>query len=155
MENATPIPHDDSLPSSNVQGIQRGHETSDARLRPIVIFAVAMFGGVAIIQLAVWGLMRAFEHGNEKSDPTASPFVDSRTPPTVTPMQPSIGHPNEPYEDMAVLRERWNRELTSYGPVPGRPELVRIPLQEAMNRIVLHGLSTPSSRPTTLPGGLP
>lgn len=154
MENAMSIPHDDGSSSSAAKVDKPGHETSDATLRPIVIFVAVMFAVAVVIQVGVWGLMRIFQQHNEKSDPMASPFVDSRTPPTVTPMQPSLGHPNQPHEDMETLRERWKVELKSYGPVPGHPDQARIPLERAMQIIVEHGLPAPSSRPAGLPGGL-
>jgi hypothetical protein len=150
MENATPIPPDGPEPSQD-ESLRRGHETRDAGLRPIVIFVVALFVSAVVIQLGVWGLMRHDERRNAAADPTPSPFANDRTPPPEPRLQPSFSHNSLPHEDLAILRARWQKELTSYGLVPGEPGRVRIPVDRAMEIMVEKGFSVPTTLPTTNP----
>jgi hypothetical protein len=120
-------------------------------MRPIVTFMVALFVSAIVIQLGVWGLMHYYEHRNAAADPTPSPFANDHTPPPEPRLQPSIAHNTLPYEDLLILRARWDKDLTTYGTVPGEPDRVRIPIARAMNLVIERGLPGATTRPTTNP----
>ena len=146
MENSPPIPPDgETLTESR----RLGYETSDARLRPIVLFAIVLTVVTVLIHLAVWKYFVVARQQNAREDATPSPFVKDRTPPPEPRLQPSIQHPTVPHEDMEQLHKRWNAALTTYGRVEGEPNRVRIPIDRAMAILVERGL--PSTQPSTKP----
>ena len=155
MENATPIPHDGSQPVHAPSPPSPGYETRDASIRAIMIFMVALFVVGGSIHLVVWGLMRGFEHRNAAEDLAPSPFANDHAPVPEPRLQPSIGHQSLPHEDVDALRERWRRELSSYGPVDGEPGRARIPVQRAMDMMIERGLPAAAARPAAQPASPP
>ena len=149
MQSAPPIPPDDGQTPPQDESLRRGHETRDVLLRPIVIFVGVMFVSAALIQLGVTGFMHHDERRNATADSTPSPFANDRTPPPEPRLQPSVSHDTLPREDMAALRDRWQKELTHYALVPGEPDRVRIPVDRAMEIMVEKGLTVATTRPTT------
>ena len=129
MENSTPILPDGDTPA---ESLRRGHELRDARLRPIVIFAVTLVAATLVIQFVVWKYMLAENRGNAREDSAPSPFVADRSPPPEPRLQPSVNHPSQPHEDMEQLKARWEKQLESYGKVDGQPDRVHIPIERAM-----------------------
>jgi hypothetical protein len=152
MESVPPIPPDGREPPQD-ESRRRCHETRDVLLRPIVIFVVVMFVVAALIQLGVSGFMRHDERRNTAADATASPFANDRTPPPEPRLQPSVSHDTLPREDMAALRDRWQKELTHYALVQGEPNRVRIPVDRAMEIMAEKGLPGAATRPATTRSG--
>ena len=70
MENCPPIPPDGrALADSR----RLGHETSDARLRPIVLFVVVLTIVTILIHVAVWKYMHSVQRQNARDDLEPSP----------------------------------------------------------------------------------
>jgi hypothetical protein len=151
MEPATSIPPD---ASSDAESRRRGHETTDARLRPIIVFIVVMILAAGLIQLAVLALMHFLRHHNAAADPTPSPFADQRAAPPEPRLQPSLTHPTQPHEDMATLHARWQQQLTTYGKIPGDTGHARIPITRAMQLMIQTGVKV-DAPPTTKPAPHP
>lgn len=150
METSPPIPPDDAAPADSRPP---GHETSDARLGPIVWFVIVLGVVATLIHGMVWKFMRSAERQNAREDMQPSPFVLDRAPPPEPRLQPSVQHPTEPQEDMEQLRKRWTALLTTYGKVEGAPDRVRIPIDRAMAIAVERGLPgrRPAAQPVTQP----
>jgi hypothetical protein len=162
MASDTHIPPDQPLtarqPPDLAQSLRRGHEVTDATIRPIIVFVVVLFIGGAIIQGAAWALWRLIEHRQAMSDPTPSPFAPTaanpypNAPPEPR-LQPSVTHNSQPSEDMHALHDHWQRLLSSYGKVDGQPDRARIPIERAMQSAIERGLPGATTRPTTRPAG--
>jgi hypothetical protein len=158
MEPVASIPPEGSSVSSDAESRRRGHETTDAHLRPIIAFIVIMIISAAVIQLVVLGLMHWLRHHNAAADPNPSPFADRQSAPPEPRLQPSITHPTQPHEDMATLHARWQQELTTYGMIRGESDRVRIPVARAMQMMAQNGIKvepTPATQPATRPATSP
>ena len=109
------------------------HETRDADIRSLVIFAAALAG---IVLLTVLGMARVFHYlgATQSLGPPASPFADART----LPPQPRLQV--EPRLDLDQLRVLEEAKLHSYGWVDRNAGVVRIPIERAMDLVVEKGL---------------
>jgi hypothetical protein len=127
-----------------------GHEASDASVRAVLIFAVALALLIVINLVGVLALLRYYQDRAEAADPVISPFVDQRQDPPGPRLEPSLGHEKLPQEDLQDLRNEEHAALISYGWVDREKGVARIPIDRAIDQAVNSGL------PTTLPAlGLP
>ena len=151
MESATSIPpeHDPAFAES----VQRGHEVRDARLRPVVLFVVIMFGAIILIQIGLIFLQRHDTAANRKRYDSPDIFANQRPVPPEPNLQPSPAHPEVPMTDMEKLTSRWQQELTTSGDSAAGPGFVRIPVDQAINHAVEHGLPKPPPATTQAKGG--
>jgi hypothetical protein len=110
-----------------------GHETRDADIRSLVIFAAVLAGTVLLV---MWGMMRMFQYfgATQSLGPPASPFVDAR------PLPPQPRLQVEPRIDLNQLRAGEDALLHSYGWVDRNAGVVRIPIERAMDLVVEKGL---------------
>ena len=109
------------------------HETRDADIRSLVIFAAALAG---IVLLTAFGMARVFHYfgATQSLGPPASPFADART----LPPQPRLQV--EPRLDLDQLRAGEEAKLHSYGWVDRDAGVVRLPIERAMDLLVEKGL---------------
>jgi hypothetical protein len=163
MASDTYIPPEQALTAPQpheAESLRRGHEVTDARIRPIVVFVIVLFAGGAVIQGGAWWLWKVIEHRLAAAEPTPSPFgpTPSNPFPSAPPqprLQPSVTHDSQPHEDMRALRSKWHEMLSGYGKVEGQPDRARIPIDRAMQLAVERGLPGRASatRPATRPAG--
>jgi hypothetical protein len=113
-----------------------GHETSDANVRGVFAFALALAVTAAFIHFGVWLLflfLAGFEaHRATPQYPLAAGQAQ-RLPP-----EPRLQ--THPREDLRQLREQEDAALNAYGWVDRNAGVVRIPIGEAMKLIVARGL---------------
>lgn len=102
------------------------HETRDANVRALLIFAAVLAGVVLLTMLGMAGVFRYFGATQSLGSP-ASPFVDVRT----LPPQPRLQV--EPRVDLRELRSREEAKLHSYGWVDRNAGVVHIPIERAMD----------------------
>jgi hypothetical protein len=122
-----------------------GHERSDVEIRPLVVAGAALAAVALVVHVVLIGVMWIFERQEQRTDLPVSPVVEPRAMPTPV-LQPSANHKMTPAEDMAVMRSRDQAILSSYGWVDREQGVVRIPIEEAMQKLVAQGNSAP---PTT------
>jgi len=114
-------------------GHRPGHELSDARARPIVLFGAGLALFVAAVFLAIaWGFdaMKAhFERDAAPPHPMAS---------EPNPVGPRLQAAPEPArrEHEAALRSR----LASYGWIDREAGLVHVPIERALELVAAEGL---------------
>jgi hypothetical protein len=116
-----------------------GHETRDADIRSLLIFAAALAG---IVLMVMFGMARVFHYfgATQSLGPPASPFAEART----LPPQPRLQV--EPRIDLAHLRANEEAKLHSYGWVDPNSGVVRIPIERAMDIIAEKGLPVREER---------
>ena len=113
-----------------------GHETTDADIGGIYLFALGLMVTLVIVYLVVWMLF-AFFTGAEarravRQYPLAAGQQDRMPPPPRLQINPR--------EDLRELRAREDAVLNSYGWVDKNASVARIPIGEAMKLTVQRGL---------------
>ncbi len=109
------------------------HETRDADIRSLVIFAAVLAGTVLLVML---GMARVFHYfgATQSLGPPASPFAEARTLPPQPRLQVS------PRQDLTELRQANDSLLNSYGWVDQKSGVVYIPIDRAMSLLIQRGL---------------
>jgi hypothetical protein len=114
---------------------KEAYEHSDADVRSLVKFAFALFVVlVAVIILMRW--MFFYFAKSQQLGPPASPFENAR----VLPPQPRLQV--KPGLDLQAYCEDQLQQLDTYGWVDPHNEVVRIPVDRAMDLILQRGLPT-------------
>jgi len=119
---------------------RRGHETSDANIRDLIIF------GVGLCCLVIAGLLiskSVFHYfvGHQGLGPPASPFENVRMLPPEPRLQVSAP------QDLEQYKVAQGETLNSYGWVDQNAGIVRIPIDRAMDILVQKGLPVRGATP--------
>jgi len=121
----------------NPQNDKAAHrETSDVNFGGVVGFAVGLVATSVVIFAVVWSFYGYLKREAARPVPPEFPLAASamrRLPP-----EPRLQ--TDPRDDLASLRGREDRILTSYGWVDKSAGVVRIPIDEAMKLTVERGL---------------
>jgi len=119
---------------------EHGHETRDASIRNLLIFAV----GLAVVVIAGLvvsrGVFRYFV-GHQVLGPPASPFENVRTLPPEPRLQ--VAAPRDLNQYKAAQDEILNR----YGWVDRQTGVVRIPIERAMDLLLQRGFPVRTAAP--------
>jgi hypothetical protein len=120
------------------------YEKTDARVAPIVKYAIGLLVFTAVTAAVAFGVMHAFREYGRKSDPATPPMAvrdPSRLPP-----EPRLQiHPTV---DAAELHRQEQELLDGYGWVDGAKGTVRIPIARAMELLVARGVPTRAAAPS-------
>jgi hypothetical protein len=111
-----------------------GHETKDASVRSLIIFAVSMAGTIFLVCVGMVGVFRYFGH-HQTLGPPASPFEQGRP-------LPGPGLPRlqvAPRQDLEQVLQQQNEILNSYAWVDQKSGIVRIPVERAMDLLIQRG----------------
>lgn len=111
------------------------HETTDAKMNPVLWFFVVLVVFTAIIQLVIFWMMILFNADTEANTPPQPPIAKER--PQLRKDLSVIPEPRlqvEEAKDLKTLQDRDDKLLTSYGVSKGtnNRETIRIPIQRAM-----------------------
>jgi hypothetical protein len=126
-------------PGGDRTRLKAGHEASDVSIRPIVWFGIGLAMATALISLAMWGLFRFFEAGQEKRGAPVPPMVAANL--RRTPSGPRLE--SDPLAPRRAVQSREDVALTTYGWVDQKAGVVRIPIERAMDLLVQRGLPPP------------
>ena len=120
----------------------RRHEERDLSVRLVVAFgiALAVFGVASHYLLTA--LFSAYSARADRRDTPSPPLRASRAEPPPPRLQENPGR------DLGALREREERELSTYGWIDRDRGTVRIPIDRAMKRIAERGLPARSAPKT-------
>ena len=148
------------------------HEESDVSIKGVAtfVFALGVFGLIVIGLM--YGLYRYFEsrearnEGKEFHSPLARTAAERQPAAGVPHLQgapgdralddPQLADPRSnleleaPDKEWLLLREKYDYELHNYGQPDPSTNMVRVPIDEAMQRLLQKGLPT---RPQQQPGG--
>lgn len=117
-----------------------GHETRDANVRNVVLFAVGLFILIAFGLVAAAGVFRYFAH-RQTLGPPASLFENVRMLPPAPRLQVT------PERDLGQYQAGQEQELTSYGWADRQSGAVRIPIDRAMDLLLKKGLPVRAAAP--------
>ena len=135
--DANPHPHGD-LHNPDV-----AHESTDVSIRGVLWFVVILAGTVIIVQFAMAGLMKVFNHYEAKNDPFVSPQA---APAGTLPPEPRLQ--TTPWEDLKQFRAGEDLVLHSYGWVDQQNGVVRLPIDKAKALLLERGIPVRANAPT-------
>lgn len=116
------------------------HETHDLQLRPIVFFGIALVVITVLVFLIIGALFHSFAVRRAQSEASPSPLAQTRPQ---LPPQPRLQV--IPQQELQQMRSAEDAILHSYGWVKREEEIVRIPIERAMELLAERGLPV---RPT-------
>jgi hypothetical protein len=114
-------------------GPPEGYEHSDADVRSLLKFGFSLFVILVLVFFAMKWMFHYFAE-SQQLGPPASPFENAR----VLPPQPRLQV--QPQLDLKSYCEAQVRQLNTYGWVDPHNEVVRIPVDRAMDLILQRGL---------------
>ena len=110
-----------------------GHETKDAKIRPILLSIAGLAVGAAFVALIVYGMFRLLEKRVPPAEPT--PMATHQLPP-----QPRVEeHPTIELHD---LRHEEDRRLSTYGWTDKTHTAVHIPIDRVVELQLQRGFPT-------------
>jgi len=112
------------------------HETKDVRIRPILLFGAGLLAVAIVVHLLVALLFSFFQTREARSVAPRFPLAMSGR--TQVPPAPRLQ--TNPRQDLRDLRAAEDVELRTYGWIDQANGVVRIPIDEAMKRVVAEGL---------------
>ena len=129
---------DDKHKTQDVSGVENpevGHEKRDVNLRIVVGFGLALTIAAIVIHLFVWVLFDVF--GRFEAQSALREFPLAQTSEVRLPPSPRLQ--DKPREDLKALRRHEDELLNSYTWLNQQTGAVRVPINEAMKRVVQQG----------------
>ena len=111
-------------------------------IKGILMFGAGLLALGFVVHLLVWGLFY-FLQARESASQTAPVSRASGTRDPLPPeprLQGLPGHSIHPIEELREAREQEDRLLSTYGWVDQKTGIVRVPIEEAMKRLLERGL---------------
>jgi hypothetical protein len=135
LTEGNPDPSGEMRPQANRQAFTAKYEKRDVYAPGFLLFLVLIAFGALVIHAGIWGWLK---------DLKGAPSVDAGRRGQAAGGSPGAKNPPRlqiaPSKDWRTYRAEQERELGSYGWIDRTAGVVRIPIEEAMNRIVEHGL---------------
>jgi hypothetical protein len=116
------------------EAMARGFEPRDINLRGLFIFLGTLIVALVVVLFAIYGIMKALVDHDRTHDPLGTPVSISQRD-VYAPLQPSIGHPTEDWQDMETMRAQTQAVLSSSGisPTTGRRYIT---IADAMDKVL-------------------
>ncbi len=115
-------------------GRNPGYELHDTKARPAMLSGLALLGLVLVAFVVAFSVFGSLRQGREKAAVAPSPLAPSRQLPVGPRLQV------DPEADLVRFHTRQDSVLNSYGWVQRDAGVVRIPIAEAMQRVLEDGL---------------
>ena len=112
-----------------------GYETRDVNLRLIMASLIGLSILIVVALLLMWGMFRFLANRQASLNVPLSPLAGSQQPP-----EPRLQA--SPAQELQQLRAEEDEILNSYGWVNKEAEVVRIPIERAMELTLERGLPT-------------
>ncbi len=124
---------------TNPENQQPGYETSDANVRAIAKFGVAIVLIALVAHVLMWLLFDVLQNEAKRQDPTLSPLAvrEMQLPPQPHLQADIVGddRTNQPFDSLNLKNEvsmADDKTLNTYGWVDRNRGIVRIPIDQAM-----------------------
>jgi len=111
-----------------------GYEPTDAKVRPVIFSGLAMLCLMIVVFLLMAGVLGFLTSAREKSNTPRSPLAPDRELPSGLRLQVN------PEAEWHVFKAKEDSVLNSYGWVQRDAGVVRIPVAEAMEKVLERGL---------------
>ncbi|HTI37872.1 MAG TPA: hypothetical protein VL484_09955 [Vicinamibacterales bacterium] len=119
------------------------HESTDISIKGVVWFVIILAVTVAVVQVAMWGLMKVFDRNESANDPFVSPLA---APAGTLPPDPRLQ--TTPWEDLKHFRAGEDLALHSYGWIDRKGGVVRLPIDKAKALLLQRGIPVRANAPT-------
>ena len=136
---------DNFKPQADQQSSAPTHERRDVNLKAIMISLVILVVVGVIVHFVLAGMLALF--GKERNR-TTSRSASQRVATSISQSRPQFPEPRlqiSPPQDLALLRDREQTELNTYGWINESSGIVRIPISRAMELLVERGLPASNS----------
>jgi hypothetical protein len=114
-----------------------GYERRDVNIRAVLWLGTGVAGCALLAMAGLWFLLNVFEQRAASSDPSISPLAADPLPTATPPLQ------RTPVHDYQAFRASQEQELASYGWVDREQQIVRIPIDRAMQMLLERGEPAP------------
>jgi len=134
----------ETLPPSDRSGINT---------RAVLIFCAALIVIAVIVHIVVWYLFGVFNNREKLKDPVLSPLAPKQQQlppePRLEASPNTLNTDKQLFDPRAIgrLNEQSDQQLKSYGWVDDKNGIVRIPIEEAMKKVV-EQVKQPQTAPT-------
>lgn len=132
----------DAHPHGDLHNPDVAHESTDISIRGVLWFVVILAGTVIVVQLAMAGLMKVFEHYEAANDQFVSPQA---VPAGTLPPEPRLQ--TTPWEDLKEFRAGEEATLQTYGWVDQKGNIVRLPIDKAKALLLQRGIPVRNGAP--------
>ncbi len=128
--------NDDTRDVTGIENAEAGHEKRDINVRIVVGFAASLVIAALVIHVFVWLLFGVYGNLQTPGYPREFPLVQT----SEVRLPPSPRLQVKPREDLKAMRRQEDQLLNSYTWVNQQAGTVRIPIDEAMKRVLEQGL---------------
>ncbi len=115
------------------EAMNRGYEPKDISLRGLFIFLFTLVATLILVLFAIYAILMALVDNDRSHDPLGTPVSVIR-PETYAPLQPSVAHGTDDWQDMLTMRQQTQAKLDSSGVSPTGRRYVSI--REAMDQVL-------------------
>ena len=122
-------------------------EVSDVSTEAIVKFGLGLLTSTVVVFLFIWGLFHYFATREESRELPRPPMAATDELPPEPRLQGSPGHELPPELEMKELRAAQETALHSYGWVDRNAGIVRIPIEQAMQKLLEERLPVRTEEP--------
>jgi hypothetical protein len=125
-----------------------GHQ-DEVNIRAILMFGAGLLALGIVVLLLVWGMFYFLQRRESASQPppvSRAVGIRDEFPPEPR-LQGLPGHSIHPMEELKEAREQEDRLLSTYGWVDQKAGIVRVPIEEAMRRLLEKGLPVRAEQP--------
>ena len=126
------------------ESIEEAHEVRDVPLRPIIYAALALLVAAIVIHVGLWRLLELWTGEELRLQPQVPPAVidggESPAPDVDDLDRPGPNLQEAPALEYQIYLARQREMLNSYGQVEAEEEIVRIPVERAMELLAEEGL---------------
>lgn len=129
------------------KSVERGHQPVEVNTRLVIGLGVLFVIAAAVLHLALAGLFFSFQRQEARADRPGSPFLEARPSPPPPRLQAA------PAGELEVYQATQQARLNGYGWVDRDAGVVHIPIDRAMDLLVLRGV--PAGTGTPAPTGTP
>src|SRR6266545_5782286 len=123
------------------------HEVSDVSTEAIVKFGLGLLTSTIAVFLFIWGLFHYFATREERLELPRPPMAATDQLPPEPRLQGSPGHESPPEREMKEMRAAQETVLHSYGWVDRNAGILRIPIEQAMQKLLEEGLPVRTEEP--------
>lgn len=120
------------------------HETKDVDPWGLFLIGTAICLMATLVLLACWGIVRALNTKSKATEQAAPPRASKEN------AFPQPRLETEPSADLSRFNLQESQELNSYGWIDRRAGIVRIPIAEAMSKLLAQGLPETGANMTPL-----
>jgi hypothetical protein len=118
---------------SPVRAAFEGHEIHRLPVRGLTWFAVLFVASGLLMHVLLWWLLGVFARTDRPHDVAPVLVQESFPSPRTAPLQPSPGHPQTPWKDLAGMRQEEARALAGATDQPGGRALT---IGDAMHGVI-------------------